>query len=114
GRIVIAAAKRYGLRAVGVDINPERIKEAEENARRADVSGLVKFQVGDLYDADFRDATIVALYLLPEANARLRPKLQKELKPGARVVSHSFDMGDWKPDKEEKFADDRLFLWVMR
>jgi ubiquinone/menaquinone biosynthesis C-methylase UbiE len=115
GRIVIAAAKRFGLRGVGIDINPDRIAEATENARKAGVSDLVTFRVGDLYETDLRNATIVALYLLRDVNIRLRPKLQRELKPGSRVVSHSFDMGDtWKPDKVVRFADDKLFLWTVR
>src|SRR6185437_4540764 len=94
GRIVIEAAKQYGVRGVGIDNNPERIREARENAGREGVADLVEFRIGDLYDADIEDATIVALYLLPDVNLRLRPKLKSELKPGARVVSHNFDMGD--------------------
>lgn len=113
GRIVVAAAKQYGLHAVGVDINPERIKEANENAAREGVANLVKFQVGDLYEADLKGASIVTLYLLPDVNLKLRPKLQRELKPGARIVSHSFDMGDWKADKEETIESKRIFLWVL-
>src|SRR5215471_11792495 len=102
GRIVIAAAKEYGAHGVGIDIDPERVQEARDNARKAGVESLVKFELNDLFNADIHNATVVALYLLPEVNLRLRPKLLKELKPGTRVVSHSFDMGDWKPEKEQE------------
>src|ERR1700682_4305631 len=104
GRIVISAAKEYGARGVGIDIDPERIQEARDNARKAGVEALVKFEVNDLFAADIHSATVVALYLLPDVNLRLRPKLLKELKPGTRVVSHDFDMGDWKPDKRRAVA----------
>jgi cyclopropane fatty-acyl-phospholipid synthase-like methyltransferase len=114
GRIVIEAAKQYGVRGVGIDINPDRIREAEENAKREGVSHLVQFRIGDLYDADIEDATIVALYLLPDVNLRLRPKLKNELKPGARIVSHTFDMGDWKPQKKQTVGGDKIFLWKIR
>jgi SAM-dependent methyltransferase len=99
GRIVITAAKERGARGVGIDINPERIKESIENARQAGVTDRVKFKVQDLFEADLRDATVVMLYLLPDVNLRLRPKLLRELKPGTRIVSHAFSMGDWKPEK---------------
>ncbi len=113
GRIVIAAAKEYGTRGVGVDINPERIKEARANAKRAGVEALVKFEVNDLFDTDIHEATVVALYLLPEINLRLRPKLLKDLKPGARVVSHSFHMGDWKPEREEIVDGNHIYRWTI-
>lgn len=114
GRIVIAAAKEYGARGVGIDIDPERIQEARENARKAGVEALVKFEVNDLFAADIRNATVVALYLLPDVNLRLRPKLLKELKPGTRVVSHDFHMGDWKPDKQALVdAGSRIYLWAI-
>jgi ubiquinone/menaquinone biosynthesis C-methylase UbiE len=113
GRIVVTAAKQYGAHAVGVDINPERIKEATENARKAEVTDKVKFVEGDLFTAEIRPATVVTLYLLPNVNMRLRPRLLKELKPGTRVVSHSFDMDDWKPDKEVDVNGSRLYLWVI-
>ena len=99
GRIVIAAA-RLGAHGVGIDINPERIREARVNARKAGVEALAKFEVGDIFDADIASATVVALYLLPDLNLRLRPKLLQDLKPGTRVVSHAFDMGDWTPREE--------------
>jgi SAM-dependent methyltransferase len=113
GRIVIHAAQRYGARGVGVDINPKRIAEARANAKKAGVEHLVRFEIQDIFETDIREATVVALYLLPELNLRLRPKLQKELKPGARVVSHQFHMGDWKPDKEQALGASRIFLWTM-
>jgi len=113
GRIVITAAKQFGARGVGVDINPERIQEANENARRAGVADKVKFIEGDLFTADIRPATVVTLYLLPSVNLKLRPRLLNELKPGTRVVSHSFDMDDWKPDKAAMVEGSQLYLWVI-
>jgi SAM-dependent methyltransferase len=114
GRIVIEAAKRYGARGVGVDNNPERIREAQENARRQGVSHLVEFRIGDLYETDLQDATIVALYLLPDVNLRLRPKLKNDLPRGARIVSHNFDMGDWKPKKKRTVDGETVYLWKIR
>jgi SAM-dependent methyltransferase len=112
GRIVIAAARDYGAHGVGIDIDPERIKEARENARKAGVEALVRFEVNDLFAADIHNATVVALYLLPDVNLRLRPKLLKELKPGTRIVSRDFRMGDWKPDKHELVdAASSIYLW---
>jgi len=113
GRIVIAAAKDFGARGVGVDLNPERIHEATENARKAGVSGLVTFREGDLFHANIDEATVVTLYLLPSVNLRLKPKLLRELKPGTRVVSHSFDMGGWKPAKEIEVDGRPLYLWII-
>src|SRR5512145_80714 len=97
GRIVIAAARQFGTRGVGYDIDPDRVREANANARRAGVTDKVKFVQGDIFEADIKDATVVTLYLLPDVNLRLRPKLLSDLKPGTRVVSHNYDMGDWKP-----------------
>ena len=94
GRVVISAAKRHGARGVGVDIDPVRIKESRENARKAGVAKRLKFLEQDLFETDFRAATVVTLYLLPKLNLQLRPKLLSELKPGTRVVSHDFDMDD--------------------
>lgn len=99
GRIVIAAAKEFGTRGVGVDIDPDLIREARENAVKAGVADKVKFLQQDLFETDIREATVVTLYLWPEINLRLRPKLLSDLKPGTRVVSHNHDMGDWKPLK---------------
>ena len=113
GRIVIFAAKQYGARGVGIDLNPVRIDEARANARSAGVTDRVSFEVNDLFDADISGASVVALYLLPEANLRLRDRLLRELKPGTRVVSHSFAMGDWKPDREALVDGDRIFLWTI-
>lgn len=114
GRIVISSVRTHGAeRAVGVDINPERISEANENARRAGVQDKVEFRQGDLFDADIGEATVVTLYLLPSVNERLKPKLLSELKPGTRVVSHAFDMGDWKPVKEVDDDGRTLYLWVV-
>ncbi len=112
GRIVIAAAKDYGAHGVGIDIDPERIQEARENARKAGVGTLVRFEVNDMFAADIHSATVVALYLLPDVNLRLRPKLLKELKPGTRIVSHDFHMGDWIPEKHELVdAASSIYLW---
>ena len=97
GRIPIAAAQRYGIRAVGVDIDPQMVARAEENARRAGVAGQVSFIQGDLYKADISEATIVTLYLSDGLNLLLRPKLLRELRPGTRIISHDFRMGDWQP-----------------
>jgi cyclopropane fatty-acyl-phospholipid synthase-like methyltransferase len=114
GRIVIAAAKQYGARGVGVDINPERIQEARENARREGVESLVQFKEQNVYDVDLRAATLVTLYMLPEINRKLLPKLQRELKSGTRIVSHTFDMGEWKPTRTQNMDGEQLYLWRIR
>lgn len=119
GRIVIAAAKTYGAHGVGIDLNPQRVKEANENAKKAGVESLVRFEENDLFKSDFHQATVVTLFLLPEVNLRLRPKLLKDLKPGTRIVSNTFDMEDWKPDKEmtvdgpESYLSRKLYMWVI-
>src|SRR5438270_1818220 len=113
GRIVITAAQRFATRGVGVDLNPERIKEARENAEKAGVTNLVTFREGDLFKADIGEATVVALYLLPSVNEKLRPKLWRELKAGSRVVSHNYDMGDWKPEKETSVDEHTIFFWTI-
>jgi len=123
GRIVIAAAKKYGARGVGIDINPERIAEANANAKKAGVEKLVRFEENDLFLAEFREATVVTLFLLPNINMKLRPKLLEQLKPGTRIVSNTFDMGDWKAVKQFTVEDDssdddfglskNLYLWVI-
>ena len=114
GRMVIAAAKKYGTRGVGVDLDPARIREARANAKQAGVAGLVTFKVADMFETDIREATVVMLYLLPELNRRLKPKLFAELRPGARVVSHDWDMGkDWPPDEYVKLGGDGIYLWIM-
>jgi ubiquinone/menaquinone biosynthesis C-methylase UbiE len=114
GRIVITAAKEFGTHGIGVDIDPERIKDARRNAKAEGVTNLVEFRQADLFDTDVRKATVVMLYLLPEVNLKLRPKLWRELKPGTRVVSHAFDMGDWKPDKQEHIEGSDIFLWTIK
>jgi len=114
GRIIITAAKKYGARGVGVDIDPDRIKEANANAKQAGVSDRVKFIEQDLFQTDFKEASVVTLYLLPEINLKLRPILLSQLKPGTRAVSHAFDMGDWKPDKAETVDGDRkIYFWII-
>jgi len=111
GRIVITAAQKYGARGVGIDIDPQRIKEARQNASRGKVTDKVKFVEGDLFEADISEATVVTLYLLTELNLKLRPKLMKDLKPGTRVVSHAFAMGDWKPERTENVDGYTVYLW---
>jgi len=121
GRIVIAAAKKFGSRGVGVDIDPARIREAKENAKKAGVENLVRFEENDLFKTDIHDANVVMLFLLNSVNLKLRPKLLAELKPGTRVVSNTFDMGDWKPDKEVAVEgtdngtslSQYLYLWTV-
>jgi predicted O-methyltransferase YrrM len=113
GRIPIAAAQKYGTRGVGIDINPQRIQEANENAKEAGVTDKVQFRQQDLFQADFSEATVVTLYLLPELNVKLRPRLLQELKPGTRIVSHAFDMGEWKPERTEQIGGRTIYLWVV-
>jgi precorrin-6B methylase 2 len=121
GRIVVAAAKNFGAHSVGIDIDPQRLQEARENVRKAGVENLVKIVDGDLFTADIHDATVVTLFLLTSVNQKLRPKLLADLKPGTRIVSNTFDMGDWKPDKEldvENASDSdyfsrKLYLWTV-
>lgn len=113
GRIAITAAKKYGVRAVGIDIDPERIREANEGAKQAGVDKLVQFRNEDLFKADFRSATVVTLYLLPELNVKLRPRLLAELKPGTRIVSHQFDMGDWAPEKRLEVDGRVAYFWTV-
>lgn len=114
GRIVIMAAEKFGARGVGVDIDPKRIEEARANASRAGVADRAEFRLGDLFNADIRAATVVTLYLLPEVNMRLKPRLLSELRPGTRVVSHDFSMGDdWPPERTLRLASDTIFLWTI-
>jgi SAM-dependent methyltransferase len=110
GRIPIRAAKKFGTRAVGIDIDPERIKEANANLKAAGVGDKVRFIQGDLFEQDLSQATVITLYLLPALNLKLRPTLLK-LKPGTRIVSHDFDMGDWKPEKTLKVGRSTVYLW---
>ncbi len=117
GRIVIEAAKRAGIRAVGIDIDPERIEESREKAREAGVEHLVEFRCQNIFEADFSQATVVTMYLLPDVNIRLRPTILRELRPGTRVVSHSFDMDEWEPEKHTYVAaglyPHSVYLWIV-
>jgi hypothetical protein len=112
GRIPITAAKRWGTRGVGVDIDPQRIREARSNAKTAGVTDRVKFVQADLFEMDLSEATVITLYLLPDLNVKLRPKLLK-LKPGTRIVSHDFDMGDWKPVKTINKGNRTVHFWTI-
>lgn len=113
GRLVITAAKQYGVRGTGIDIDPQRIQEANANAKQAGVTDLVQFKNQDLFEANFSDATVITLYLLPGINMKLRPKLWKETKPGTRIVSHSFTMGEWEPEKKEDVEGRNIYLWTI-
>jgi SAM-dependent methyltransferase len=110
GRIPVTAAKRFGTRGLGIDIDPQRVEEANANARAAGVSDKVRFVLGDLFELDLSPATVITLYLLPELNLKLRPTLWK-LKPGTRIVSHEFDMGDWKPERTVKVGSRTVHFW---
>ena len=116
GRLVITAAKKFGARGVGVDIDPERIAESNANAKKDGVDGRVEFKLQDAVTVDVSSATVVTLYLLSSSNMKLRPILTKQLKPGSRIVSHQFSMGDWQPEKVDTFTDSNgstrtLYLW---
>lgn len=114
GRIAITAAKKYGARAVGIEIDPALVKQARQNAAAAGVSDRVQFITRDLFTADISKATVVTLYLLQSINERLRPKLVRELKPGSRIVSHVFNMGpEWPPEKTVTVDRSRIFLWSI-
>jgi len=113
GRIPITAAQKYGARGVGIDIDPQRIKEANENVQKSGVADKVKIMNADLFTTDISEATVVTLYLLPSLNQKLMPKLKSELKPGTRIVSHAFDMGDWKPEKELDVNGRKVYYWTI-
>ena len=113
GRIPVTAAKKYGATGVGIDIDPQRIKEAKENVAKNNVGDKVTIVQGDLFEQDLSKATVVTLYLLPSLNVKLMPKLMKELKPGTRIVSHAFDMGDWKPEKELDVEGRKVYFWTI-
>jgi ubiquinone/menaquinone biosynthesis C-methylase UbiE len=114
GRIPITAAQKYGARGVGIDINPERIKEANDNLKKANVGDKVKFLTADLFETNISEATVITLYLLPSLNEKLRPKLFRELKPGTRVVSHAFSMGDaWPPEKTLDVNGRNVYFWTI-
>ena len=112
GRIVITAAQKYGARGIGFDIDPQRIAEANANLVQAGVGDRVKFVQADLFQQDLSEATVITLYLLPSLNMKLRPTIWK-LKPGTRIVSHSFDMGDWTPEATENVNGRPIYLWTV-
>jgi len=113
GRIPVTAAKKYGARGVCIDIDPQRIKEANENVEKNSVGDRVRVMNADLFATDLSEATVVTLYLLPSLNVKLMPKLMKELRPGTRIVSHAFDMGDWKPEKELDVNGRKVYYWTI-
>jgi len=114
GRIPITAAQKFGATGVGIDINPQRIKEANENLAKANVGDKVKFLNQDLFETDLSPATVITLYLLPSLNVKLMPKL-KQLKPGTRIVSHSFDMGsEWPPEKTQDVNGRSVYMWTIK
>ncbi|PSB01868.1 SAM-dependent methyltransferase [Merismopedia glauca] len=113
GRIVVTAAQKYGARGVGIDIDPQRIQEANANAQNAGVSDRVEFRQQDLFDVDLSEASVVTLYLLPQVNLKLRPKLLQQLKPGTKIVSHDFDMGDWKPEQTVEVDGSTIYVWTV-
>ena len=113
GRIVVMAAKTHGARCVGIDIDPNRIKEAEARAQEAGVSDLVSFREGDLFEVEISEASVVTLYLLPALNMKLRPKLWKELAVGTRIVSHAFSMGDWQAEEELTVDGRKVYFWTI-
>ena len=117
GRLVITAAKNYGTRGIGIDIDPERIAEAKNNAAAAQVEDKVDFRQADLFKSNFKDADVITLYLLDELNRRLRPQIFAQVKPGTRIVSHAFSMGDWEPDAERtvkiKGSEYNAYFWVV-
>jgi tRNA G37 N-methylase Trm5 len=112
GRIVISAAKK-GARAVGFDIDGDLVKESRENIRKASVQDSAEIRQQDLLTVDLSPATVITMYLLPDVNLMLRPKLLSQLKPGSRVVSHAFDMGDWKPDRTDRLNGRTIYLWII-
>lgn len=113
GRIVIAAAQEFGTRGVGIDLDPQRVEEANQNAQAAGVSDRVQFRQQDLFQTDLSDATVVTLYLLPEVNLKLRPKLLDQLEPGTRIVSHAFNMGDWQPEQVVEVEGRTIYYWTV-
>ena len=113
GRIVVTAAKKYGARGIGFDIDPQRIKEANENVASAGVGDKVEIRQADLFETDLSEANVVTLYLLSSLNLKLRPKLWKELKVGSRVVSHAFSMGDWEPEQTLDVNGRTVYFWTI-
>lgn len=113
GRMVVSAARDYKAHGLGVDINPERIAEARRNATRAGVADRVEFRIGNLFETDLTPADVLAMYLLERINLKLRPKILSTMRPGTRVVSHAFSMGDWKPDHIETLNGQTIYLWIV-
>lgn len=120
GRVLIEAAQQWGTRGVGIDIDPQRIQQAQDKAQTAGVGELLEFRQGDLFESDFREASVVFIYLLPHLNLRLRSRLQQQLQPGSRIVSKDFDMGDWSPletlflpAKTEDDEEVTLYIWQV-
>lgn len=113
GRIVITAAKDHGATGVGIDIDPQRIKEANENATNAGVTDKVEFKEANLFESDFSEASVVTLYLLNSLNLKLRPILLEQLEPGTRIVSHAFNMGDWEPEETRQVDGATIYLWTV-
>lgn len=113
GRIPIAAAKRFGAKGMGVEIDAVRVQEAKTNAVNAGVEDKVEFRKQDLFETDLSNATVLTMYLLPRVNLQLRPRLLTQLKPGTRVVSHNFAMGDWRPDQKIKVDGRTIYLWIV-
>ena len=118
GRIVVTAAKKYGVKAIGFEIDPQRIKESHENIKKAGVEKLVEIRQQDIRTVDLSQASVLTMYLLPEVNLMIRPNIWKQMKPGSRIVSHDFDMADWKPFKTEYIKDGSswdhtLYLWQI-
>lgn len=113
GRIVITAAKKYGARAVGFEIDPDLIKQSREAIRKEGLEHLAEIREQDILTVDVSAATVVTLYLLPDVNLMVRPNLLRQLKPGSRVVSHAFDMGDWKPEKVVRANGRTVYLWTI-
>jgi precorrin-6B methylase 2 len=113
GRIVIAAVRLYGIRAVGIELDARKVAEARANVARAGLGSRVEIRQGDVFDADLGEASVVTLFLFPELNARLAPKLRSELAPGARIVSHRFGLGDWAPGRRTESHGHPLLLWTV-
>jgi len=113
GRIVVTAAKKYGVKAIGFEIDPERIKESHENIKKAGVGNLVEIRQQDIRTVDLSQASVLTMYLLPEVNLMIRPNIWKQMKPGSRVVSHDFDMGDWKPEQTLTVDNATIYYWTI-
>lgn len=114
GRIPIEAARRHGAQGVGIELDPKLVKLARTGAQQAGVEKQVRFSRADIFKTDLSKATVVTLYLSPTINLRLREKLRRELRPGSRIVSHRFDMGNWKPDEERVVGNIHVFLWTIK